>query len=82
VGERDRLVQTIGNLTLVNERLNPALSNAAWASKRRGLAEQSVLHLNRDVVQGTVANWDEASIRGRGNRLAMLAAKIWPRPAS
>ena len=82
VGERDRLVQTIGNLTLVNEKLNPALSNAAWASKREGLAQHSVLHLNKDVVQGTVANWGEAYIRERGNRLAMLAAKIWPRPAS
>jgi len=82
VGERDRLVQTIGNLTLVNERLNPALSNAAWASKRQGLAEHSVLHLNRDVVQGTVANWDEASIRERGSHLATLATKVWPRSAA
>jgi len=80
VGERDRLVQTIGNLTLVNEKLNPALSNAAWASKRQELAKHSVLHLNKDLLEGAAAGWDEASIRERGSRLAMLATKVWPRP--
>ena len=82
VGERDRLVQTIGNLTLVNEKLNPALSNAAWASKRQELAKHSVLHLNKDLLEGAAAGWDEASIRERGSRLAKLAAEIWPRSAS
>jgi len=80
VGERDRLVQTIGNLTLVNAKLNPALSNAAWASKRQELAKHSVLHLNKDLLEGAAAGWDETSIRERGNRLAMLATKVWPRP--
>jgi len=81
VGERDRLVQTIGNLTLVNAKLNPALSNAAWASKRQELAKHSVLHLNKDLLEGAAAGWDETSIRERGNRLAMLATKVWPRSA-
>ena len=40
---RDRIIHSIGNLTLVNEKLNPALSNAAWTEKQKGIAEHSVL---------------------------------------
>lgn len=82
VGERVRLVQTIGNLTLVNEKLNPALSNAAWPSKRQELAKHSVLHLNKDLLEQAATGWDETSIRQRGSRLATLATKVWPRPAA
>ena len=38
--KRDRTVHTIGNLTLVNGRLNSSLSNAAWDSKRKTLADR------------------------------------------
>jgi hypothetical protein len=79
-GERDRLVQTLGNLTLVNEKLNPALSNAAWPSKRQELARHSVLHLNKDLLESAPTTWDEMSIKERGTRLAALAMKVWPRP--
>jgi len=80
-GERDRLVQTIGNLTLVNERLNPSLSNAGWPLKRQELGKHSVLHLNKDLLEGAAGGWDDVSIRERGNRLARLAMLVWPRPA-
>jgi len=81
-GERDRVIQTIGNLTLVNEKLNPALSNAPWPSKREELAKHSVLHLNKDLLETAPAAWDETSIRKRSRRLAGLAAEVWRRPAS
>ena len=35
----NRLIHTVGNLTLVNRRLNPALSNAAWEDKRKDAHE-------------------------------------------
>ncbi|MCC6179449.1 MAG: DUF262 domain-containing protein [Chloroflexi bacterium] len=81
---RDRLVQTIGNLTLVTARLNPALSNSAWADpaeacKRKGLADHSVLQLNRKLLEAAPTTWDEASIQARGAELARLAATVWPR---
>ena len=44
--QRERVIHTIGNLTLLNSRLNAALSNGPWDSKREGLAEHSVLFLN------------------------------------
>ena len=42
-GERDRHLHRLGNLTLVTERLNPALSNSPWATKRPELNKHSVL---------------------------------------
>lgn len=50
VGDRNRAIHTIGNLTLVNGRLNSSLSNAPWARKRKTLADHSVLFLNKRLV--------------------------------
>ena len=81
---RDRLVQTIGNLTLVTARLNPALSNSAWvqpgdACKRKGLADHSVLQLNKKLLEAAPTVWDEATIQARSLELASLAAATWPK---
>ncbi len=43
--ERDELIHTIGNLTLVTGTLNSAMSNAAWSRKRTDLLE----HLRADA---------------------------------
>ena len=76
--ERDRVIHTIGNLTLVNGRLNPSLSNAPWNSKRETLAEHSVLFLNKRVVNKGPDVWDEAAIEKRAKWLHKRAVKIWP----
>jgi hypothetical protein len=78
VDARRRLVQTIGNLTLVSHKLNPALSNGPWQEKRRGLHEHSVLYLNKHVVNHDV--WNEDTIRARSKELAEVAAHCWSRP--
>jgi hypothetical protein len=76
---RERVLHSLGNLTLVNGRLNPALSNGPWGAKRGLLAEHTVLHLNKDLlnVYGG-ADWDEDSIRERAKALAQRAQSIWP----
>ena len=79
--QRDRLLHTIGNLTLVNERLNPALSNSPWTVKREELAKHSVLHLNKKLLSSAPDVWEESSIRERGGRLAALMATVWPGPS-
>lgn len=76
--DRDRIIQSIGNLTLVNERLNPALSNGPWESKREGLGRHSVLFLNKDLLDKAPAAWDEAAIADRARRLCRAAIKVWP----
>ncbi|GAA4516543.1 DUF262 domain-containing protein [Actinoallomurus oryzae] len=89
---RDQLVQTLGNLTLVNERLNPALSNRPWTDtdannrslpkgKRRLLSEHSTLKLNAEVVNQHVNAWTEEDILRRSAELAARATRIWPCPA-
>jgi hypothetical protein len=78
---RERLLHSIGNLTLVNGRLNPKLSNAPWATKREALGEHSVLHLNKELLKVDAStNWDEEAIRERGARIARLAAQSWVGP--
>jgi hypothetical protein len=89
---RDALVETLGNLTLVNHHLNPALSNRPWTDaeavgrglgstgKRSELLKHSTLKLNADLVSGNPEAWTEAAIRERTSRLARKLAQIWPRP--
>jgi hypothetical protein len=77
--DRERLLHSVGNLTLVNGRLNPALSNGTWDTKRELLSAHTVLHLNKDLLttHGTVG-WDESVIRLRGASLATRVKVIWP----
>lgn len=78
---RNRLIHTLGNLTLVNDRLNPKLSNAPWETKRREIARHSVLHLNKRLLDEAPEIWDEEAIEKRGADLASLFVKVWPGPS-
>ena len=75
---RERVIHTIGNLTLVTRRLNTTVSNGPWTAKRDALGEHSVLFLNKDLLDHAGNEWDEAAIEERGQRLARLAAAAWP----
>ena len=75
---RDRAIHTIGNLTLVNGRLNASLSNVPWDRKRKTLADHSVLFLNKELVNEGPEIWDEHAIEGRAEWLHEKAVKIWP----
>jgi hypothetical protein len=72
---RQQGVNTLGNLTLVTEALNPSLSNGAWAQKRAKLGK-SLLVLNREVAEADV--WDEQHIHNRSSDLGALFNKLWP----
>ena len=75
--ERDRLVNSIGNLTLVTRKLNAAMSNVPWQDKRLALRDHSVLFLNKDLEEAPDV-WDEAAITERAERLCQAAIKVWP----
>ncbi len=77
---RDDLVHTLGNLSLVTDKLNPALSNAAWLEKREILKRHSVLLLNDELLDSDC--WDEAAIVKRGEEMAQTICEIWPGPDS
>ena len=78
--ERSDHVHRIGNLTLVSERLNPAMSNAPWTEKHPELKKHSHLRLNARLCQE--ADWNERSIRTRGEWLAKMVSSIWLGPNS
>jgi len=75
---RDRLINTLGNLTLITGSLNPSLSNSAWANKRPELIKFSKLNLTQ-YFHGTEADdWNEAAIEQRTSYLFNQLARIWP----
>lgn len=75
---RNQRIHSIGNLTLVNKKLNPALSNAPWEKKQTGFNEHSTLFLNKDLLANAPDVWDEDAIKTRARWLFQVAAKVWP----
>ena len=75
---RESLLHTIGNLTLVTDKLNPSLSNGPWPAKREKILEHSALNLNRPLAK--LNDWTERKITSRSARLFDTARTIWPCP--
>src|ERR1035437_7996918 len=76
---RNRLRDTLGNLTLLTQPLNSSVSRCPYPDKREALRQHSLLVLNREVTQNDI--WDESVIAARGKALFPLALGIWPLPA-
>jgi hypothetical protein len=79
VERRNRLLHSLGNLTLLTQELNSSVSNGPFVAKRPEIARQSALRLNT-YFQDVVA-WDEAEILRRGEVLLQHAKRVWPHPA-
>lgn len=82
---RDALVHSIGNLTLLNGKLNASQSNRGWLDldegqpgKRAGLNDHGTLYLNKALAKH--ASWDEEAIVERSGLLFTHARDCWPRP--
>lgn len=83
---RDRLIDSIGNLTLVSKDLNSRLGRAPWTRKSELYPQDKErLALNRDLLRPdrsrTPSVWDEEQIQKRSERLAKRVIEIWPRPS-
>jgi hypothetical protein len=78
--DRDRLIHTIGNLTLLTSKLNAKVSNSAWEIKRTHLREHDVLKMNAELLDGATETWTEAKIRARTQELIHTILAIWPVP--
>jgi len=74
---RNTSLQTLGNLTLLNQYLNPAAGNGSFEDKLIEYKD-SVLRLNRYFDSKTA--WNEEAIVQRGRLLGEALCKIWPRP--
>lgn len=75
--KRNATLQTIGNLTVLTQSLNSAVSNSEWGVKRPALLQHSLLPINQQLH--AVAYWDEGAIAQRGEDLLSRALKLWPR---
>ena len=81
IANRKRLLHSIGNLTLVTQNFNSALSNEAFSVKRSEIVTTSLLTLNAYFQKfGDKDVWDEQQITMRAKELFPLALKIWARP--
>jgi hypothetical protein len=81
--ERDRLLQTLGNLTLLSTKLNSSVSNGPWlgeGGKRAALNEKDVLLLNSKVQEIGKDGWSEELIRIRTEELTSIILDIWKVP--
>ena len=81
--ERERLIHTLGNLTLLTSKLNSKVSNGPWLGndgKRGGLEAHDVLMLNRELVRKAPNRWNDEAIRVRTRELTEIVISIWPVP--
>lgn len=81
--ERDRLIHTLGNLTLLTGKLNSKVSNGPWLGedgKRSGLEKHDVLLLNRELLKSAGNEWTDQTLRERTQELANTITQIWPVP--
>jgi len=77
---RASAINRLGNLTLVTDRLNPSMSNAAWSYKHPELLRHSLLAINQQLVARFADSFDEEAIMDRGRQLALEILARWPGP--
>ena len=80
INDRERILHTFGNLTLLTQELNSSVSQSAFSEKRTPIIEQSALALNRYFQN--VDEWNEEKINERGRDLFEIAKTIWEYPAN
>lgn len=80
--ERDRILYTLGNLTLITSNLNSSIRDADWSTKKSGVGTNKGL---MEYAQGVEIfskylqreSWSESDIRERANELYENAIKVW-----
>jgi hypothetical protein len=94
---RSKRVHTLGNLTLVTQKLNGSLSHRPWTDaeaadvaptgkdaglgKRSLLDRYSLLVLNKSLVGDHPDAWTDDDIRQRSREMTERLCAIWPREA-
>lgn len=78
IENRERALHTIGNLTLLRQKLNASVSNGAFHAKQKAILKYSALNLNRPLAAWD--GWDEGAIQKRSDELFRVAKRIWTGP--
>jgi len=77
---RNERIHRLGNLTIVTQPLNTALSNASWARKQKELNRNTRLLLNVRLIEDYPEVFDEDAIEARGAWLTERILSVWPGP--
>jgi hypothetical protein len=86
--ERDRneLVQRIGNLTLLSEKLNQDVSNNAWTTigskvgKKDKVKKDDLLQMNKELLEKASDQWEDEKILERTESMISAILDIWKVP--
>lgn len=79
---RSHAIYEIGNMTLLNSKLNTSISNGTFQDKingkhgRKGIKDLADLRLTKEIISNNTG-WDELKIYERSNILEELIRKIW-----
>jgi hypothetical protein len=76
LADHDEYVGRIGNLTLLDRRLNQEAQNSSFATKKEQFYTQSEIYLTRELLEKNA--WTPAFIDTRQQHLCDLALQIWP----
>jgi hypothetical protein len=77
---RNHLVQTLGNLTIVTQALNGRVSNGPWAKKRDYFLNADDVVITKDAIALAGDDWSEAGIALRTSQMIDQILLIWPAP--
>jgi hypothetical protein len=77
IAERNRLIHTLANLSLLTPPANSSAGNGTFESKKPRLMD-ALLRMNLDIAKQS--EWGEIQINARAKVLADLAVKLWPSP--
>ncbi|AKS44582.1 Protein of unknown function [Octadecabacter temperatus] len=74
MANHDRVINRIGNLTLLSARLNRQIQNGNFESKKPELAKSELLMTQEIAVRD---DWNEEAINERQHTMASLAPDLW-----
>lgn len=75
IENRNMLLHTIGNLSILTSSLNPSVSNGSFTQKKHELAKYSTLVLNTYFQE--FDEWDERAIQQRSLALFDIIKQVW-----
>lgn len=75
IEKRNKMLHSLGNLTLLTSSLNPSVSNSSFSEKQKELAKHSTLKMNTYFMD--MDDWNESTIEERSKHLIESIIKIW-----
>ena len=74
--DRQSLIPTLGNLTLLNLSVNRSAQNKSFPTKKELLLKNTNLRLNIPLLGLEI--WNETEIKKRSEVLSEIALQVWP----